>query len=144
MKNNQIIIDTNNTNTAYVTKEFYKRAHIFGTPEFKLLREFITEMGNDVTIKVKTRNINRSADQEKRKNLKVARMLNYIKSRPDAAIILAEFDKAKMRSGVQQNPRKYIQDWFMAMFPNYEEIMDEMVAIEKAELESLNTEEEAA
>ena len=143
MKNTQIIIDNKNRNTAYVTKEFYKRAHIFGTPEFRMLREFHAEMGSDVTIKIKSRNINRSADQEKRKNLKVARMLKYINSRPDAAIVLVEFNKAKMRSGVQQNPRKYVQDWFMATFPNYEEIMEEIVAEEMAEIKSLNTEKEA-
>ena len=132
MKNNQIIIDTNNTNIAYVSKEFFKNAHIFGTPEFRMLRDFRAEMGNDIQIVAKGRIIkNRSEEQEKRKNLTYAHMVKFIESIPNNNALMEEFETMRMRSSVQSNPRRFMQDWFMVTFPAYEEGMAEIVALEQ-------------
>ena len=132
MKNNQIIIDTKNSNIAYVSKEFFKNAHIFGTPEFRMLREFRAEMGEDINIMVKGRVIkNRSEEQEKRKNLTYAHMVKFIESIPNNTALMEEFATMRMRSSVQPNPRRFVQDWFIATFPAYEEGMAEIVALEQ-------------
>ena len=132
MKNNQIIIDTNNSNIAYVSKEFFKNAHIFGTPEFRMLRDFRAEMGNDIQIVAKGRIIkNRSEEQEKRKNLTYAHMVKFIESIPNNNALMEEFETMRMRSSVQSNPRRFVQDWFIATFPAYEEGMAEIVAEEQ-------------
>ena len=129
MKNNQIIIDTNNSNIAYVSKEFFKNAHIFGTPEFRMLRDFRAEMGNDIQIVAKGRIIkNRSEEQEKRKNLTYAHMVKFIES---ITALLEKFETMRMRSSVQSNPRRFVQDWFIETFPDYEIGIAEIVAEEQ-------------
>lgn len=132
MKNNQIIIDTNNSNIAYVSKEFFKNAHIFGTPEFRMLRDFRAEMGNDIQIVAKGRIIkNRSEEQEKRKNLTYAHMVKFIESIPNNTALLEKFETMRMRSSVQSNPRRFVQDWFIETFPDYEIGIAEIVAEEQ-------------
>ena len=148
MTNKNIYIDMN-TNTINVTKAFYQRASIYGTPEFKKLRACIadmkTETGIIFKVEVKTRTIkNRSAEQEKRKNLLHRYMVRYIGTLNNKEALLEEYEKTRIRSRVQSNPRKYIQDWFMERFSGYESILQEYADNEKAELKSLNTEEEAA
>jgi hypothetical protein len=147
MTNNNLYIDLN-TNTINVTKAFYQRASIYGTPEFKKLRNCIAEMkaetGEIFKVEVKTRTIkNRSEDQEKRKNLLNRYMVEYIRTRDDREALLKEFETIRIRSRVQPNPRRFVQDWFIASFPGYEDVLEKIVAKEKAELKSLNTEKEA-
>ena len=135
MKNNQIIIDTNNSNIAYVSKAFAEKARIYGSPEFELLKNFRADMASvgieNVQIQVRGRTIkNRSAEQEKRKNLTYAHMVQFIETIGNPAL-MEEFETMRKRSGVQSNPRRFVQDWFIASFPNYEDAMAKIVAEEQ-------------
>ena len=98
---------------AYATKEFRKKAHTFGTPEFYEWRAACKEFGMELEIVTKSR----SKSQNEYKNLTYANMIKYIITVKDAETHLEMFETIKQRSRIQENPRKYVQDWFKATFP---------------------------
>ena len=117
MKKNQIVVLENGN--GLVTKAFAKQARIFGTPEYKLWKQFIADNeGAEMEIK----KVNKNTQSEKYcKNLTYKNMEEHIETFDDKKL-MEEFKKELVRSKVQVNPYKYMVNWFKATFPNYKEI----------------------
>ena len=115
-KNNIVVLENRN---GLVTKAFAKQARIFGTPEYKLWREFLKD-NEDAEMEIRT--VKKNTQSEKYcKNLTYKNMEEHIETFNDENL-MDEFKKELVRSKVQVNPYKYMVNWFKATFPNYKEI----------------------
>ena len=123
MKKNQIIVLENGN--GLVTKAFAKQARIFGTPEYKLWKQFVAE-NEGAEMEIRTVNKNTQSDKYCRK-LTYKNMREHIetfeKDKKEKKLI-EEFETILIRSKVQVNPYKYVVNWFKAKFPNYKEIQN--------------------
>ena len=113
--NNKIIYI--NDNEAMVSKKFEKNARVFGTPEFKLWREYLREFPN---AKMITKSIKKNPNKRTNKNLKYKNMRQFIKEQDNAEELLQEFDKEIRMSKIQSNPYKAVLAWFLQKFENYD------------------------
>ena len=113
--NNKIIYI--NDNEAMVSKKFEKNARVFGTPEFKLWREYLREFPN---AKMITKSIKKNPDKRTNKNLKYENMRQFIKEQDNAEELLQEFEKEIRMSKIQSNPYKAVLAWFLQKFENYD------------------------
>ena len=107
------IMFINNT-TAQVTKDFMKKACVFGTEEFKLWREYLTYYPN-ATMQTKTikNNPNKSVNT---RNMTYENMAAFIREQEDAAAVIIEFKKQIQLSKVQNNPYRAVLAWFMKKY----------------------------
>lgn len=107
-----ITINPNN-NKAYATKAFLKKASIYGSREYKLLREFKLENPKiEVEVKTRTRAVCKT------RNATYAKMREYLVTLSDSMKAIMEFEKVVARSTVQANPYKFVLSWFDATYPN--------------------------
>ena len=113
--NNKIIYI--NDNEAMVSKKFEKNARVFGTPEFKLWREYLRECPN---AKMITKSIKKNPNKKTYKNLTYPNMRLYIREQENAKELEAEFDKEIRMSKIQLNPYKAVLAWFLQKFENYD------------------------
>ncbi len=115
MNNN--VIRMVNDNKAQVSKTFMKNSKIYGTPEYKLMREFKAENPNcEVVVKTIKKNPNKKTTL----NLKYENMETFIDEQENNEILKAEFEKVKRMSKVQKSPYNYVLDWFKKKFKGYE------------------------
>lgn len=116
MKNAPKFIDDNHV---LVTKEFEKKARIFGTPEYKMWREIRQDVPDAemVTKKIK-KNSNKKNDT---KNLTYENMAIYINEQDNAKTLMVEFEKQVKLSKVQNNPYRFVLAWFSQTFENYDD-----------------------
>ena len=115
MKRNQIIVLENGNGS--VTKAFANQARIFGTPEYKLWREFLKD-NEGAIMEIRTIKKNTQKDTY-RKNLTYKNMREYIASEPNSEELLNEFDNVIIKSKIQTCPYDYVANWFKAKFPDY-------------------------
>ena len=88
MKNAPKFIDDNHV---LVTKEFEKKARIFGTPEYKMWREIRQDVPEAVMV---TKSIKKKADKKNdTKNMTYEHMAIYIREQEDAENVMIEFKK---------------------------------------------------
>lgn len=131
MKKNQIVVLENGN--GLVTKAFAKQARIFGTPEYKMWREFLAD-NKDAEMEIRTIKKNTNKDTY-RKNMTYDNMCRYISTLPESERISEEFNKIVIKSKLQVCPYDYVAGWFKATFPNYK--THEMFAVvEKEESKS--------
>ena len=114
MKNAIIYI---NDTEAQVTKAFAKQARIFGTPEYKLWREYRKDFPEAQMV---TKTIKKNASKRTYKNLTYANMERFLKSQDNADQLLKEFKVKKEAAAIQQNPYRAVLAWFLQTFPDYE------------------------
>ena len=131
MKKNQIVVLENGN--GLVTKAFEKQARIFGTPEYKLWREFLKD-NKDAKMEIRTIKKNTKKDTY-RKNMTYDNMREYISVLPNREKLVAEFDKVIVQSKLQTCPYDYVANWFKAKFPNYK-THDFFTVVEKEESKS--------
>ena len=117
MKKNQIMVMDNGN--GLVTKAFAKQAKIFGTPEYKMWREFKKE-NPEAEMKIRTIKKNTKKDTYRR-NMTYNNMREYIKVQDNSENNLKEFEKLIVESKVQTCPYEYVVNWFVAKFPKYKE-----------------------
>ena len=115
MKNAIIYI---NDTEAQVTKAFAKQARIFGTPEYKLWKEYRKDFPEAQMV---TKTIKKNASKRTYKNLTYANMERFLKSQNNADQLLKEFKVKKEAAAIQQNPYRAVLAWFLAKFPKYDE-----------------------
>ena len=115
MKNTIIYI---NDTEAQVTKAFAKQARIFGTPEYKLWKEYRKDFPEAQMV---TKTIKKNATKRTYKNLTYANMERFLKSQDNADQLLKEFKVKKEAAAIQQNPYRAVLAWFLAKFPKYDE-----------------------
>ena len=99
---------------AYVSASFMKKARVYGSREYAMLKEFRAE-NPDIIVAV------RKSASGNTGSLSYENMERYIKSRPDAEKLLKEFKRVREESVIQRNRHLYVKNWFVAMFPNYKE-----------------------
>ena len=124
-------------NTALVTKDFQKKASIFGTAEFKEWREYLKYYPE---AKMTTKKITTNPDKENvTKNMTYENMAAYIREQDDAEVVMAEFEKQIKLSKVKANPYRAVLAWFKQKYSNVNDYMDyfEALATEKAQKESM-------
>lgn len=106
-----------NDKQAEVTKAFAKKAVIFGTPEYKLWREYKKDFP-EAEMVTKTR-----ASKPRvipTRNLSYANMVKFIKEQDNAAELLAEFKREREMSYIQTSPYRSVLAWFLGKFENYD------------------------
>ena len=108
MTNTIKFADTNCT-IAIVSKSFMKSALVYGTEEYKLLKEFKTE-NPKVTVKVKE--IRKNPNKVTYKNLTYRNMVEYIETLPNSEELLSLFETIRIRAKIAKNPYRYTADWF--------------------------------
>ena len=131
---------------AQVTKAFQKKAAIFGTPEFKLWREYVAVFPN---ASMTTKTIRKNPDKKTYRNMTYKNMEIYIqKHQPE---LLEAFQEEVESSAIQTSPYRHVLAWFLRRFPDYDsykEFFAEQNNSEPAEptptLHSLPTQDKAA
>lgn len=121
MKNRQIILTEEGN--GLVTKAFSKQARIFGTPEYKMWKQFVAD-NEGAEMEIRTVKKNTQSDKYC-KNLTYKNMREHIETfekDKEEKKLMEEFETILIRSKVQVNPYKYVVNWFKATFPNYKEI----------------------
>lgn len=119
-------------NTALVTKDFMKKASIFGTEEFKTWREYKAIFPDAV---MKTKTIKKNPDKKNiTKNMTYENMAAFIREQEDAAEVMKEFQKQINLSKVKANPYRAVLAWFMKKYSDINDYMDyfEALSAEKA------------
>lgn len=114
MKNAIIYI---NDTEAQVTKAFAKQARIFGTPEYKLWKEYRKDFPEAQMV---TKTIKKNATKRTYKNLTYVNMERFLKSQDNADQLLKEFKVKKEAAAIQQNPYRAVLAWFLQTFPDYD------------------------
>lgn len=101
-----------------VTKEFAKKASIFGTPEYKLWREIKKDVPEaEMVLKTIKKNADKRVDT---RNMTYENMIAYIRVQENATALMNEFQKQIMLSKIQNNPYRAVLAWFMKTFENYD------------------------
>lgn len=139
MKNMKI--EVINETTARVTKAFEKNARIFGTPEYKLWREYLKEFPN-ATMTTKT--IKKNEDKKTYRNMTYKNMELFIETQDNSEMRKKEFEKQKKMSKVQTNPYKAVLAWFCKEFEGYDSYKEFFKDKEENEKAAETTEKEAA
>ena len=106
-----------NDTDVQVTREFAKKARIFGTPEYKVWREIKKDCPDAVMV-LKTIKKNPSK-RTSTKNMTYEHMAIYIRQQEDAENLMTEFKKQIAISKVQTNPYRCVLAWFIQKFEGY-------------------------
>lgn len=114
MKNN--VIKMINENEAQVSKTFAKNAKIYGTPEYKLWREFKAENPEYVMV---VKSIKKNPNKKTNKNLTYKNMEMYISKQKDSEKLSKEYWVVRDASKLQKNPYTFVVDWFKTRFNEY-------------------------
>ena len=112
--NKNMITLNNDFTKAYVSATFMKKAHVYGSREYMMLKEF-RDANPNVEVAV------RKSTSGNTGSLSYENMELYIKTRPDAEKLLKEFKRVREESVIQRSRHLYVKNWFVAMFPNYKE-----------------------
>jgi len=107
-------------NKVYLTASFLRAASRLGTPEYNELLALRRELPDYEFQKADT---NRKKTTNKNKNLTYANMREHIKAvygeTQKADEMLKMMERVEALSRIQANPYKYVHDWFVNEFPNY-------------------------
>lgn len=114
---NKNIIKIKENNIAEVTKAFAKKAMIYGTEEYRLWRDFLSENPNYTMV---TKTIKKNPNKETNKNLTFDNMRTFISEQENSDELLKEFEKQIRMSKIQSNPYRCVLAWFKTEFKNYD------------------------
>lgn len=114
MKQSHISVDFL-SNTLSLTKSFYKKACKVGSPEYKELREAISE-NPDYEIKVIT-----NENKNSHKNLTFKRMVDYIKTQANSEDNLRTMERVMLIADAKGAKYPLTKKWFLETFPEYQE-----------------------
>ena len=128
MKNMKI--EVINETTARVSKAFEKNAKIFGTPEYKLWREYLKENPGSIMI---TKTIKKNPDKKSYKNHSFDNMRAFIKVQENGKELEREFDRQQELAKVQNNPYRAVLAWFLKTFEGYDSYKEYFKKLEEEE-----------
>ena len=101
-------------NTLYMTAPFEKKSNIYGTQEYKLVCEIMSQYPNvQISIQKKSRKHTLSYDL----------MKEFISIMPDSEKMLKEFERVQLMSHAYSSAYKYVENWFFKKYPHYGEFM---------------------
>ena len=115
MKNMKI--EVINETTARVSKAFEKNARIFGTPEYKLWREYLKEFPN-ATMTTKT--IKKNPDKKTYRNMTYKNMELFIEAQENSEALMKEYKRERQMSKIQTSPYRAVLAWFCQKFEGYD------------------------
>ena len=107
------------TNTLTVTAAFLKKAGILNSPEYKTIMEF---KANHEGLKIEKAD---AAKKTGKHHIKLVQMVKYIQflDRLNGTNVYAQYLTVKELSRIQRSPYKYVEDWFLRTFPNFETVV---------------------
>ena len=108
-------------NTLTMSKSFEEALNNPASEVYKLWKQLRADFPG-LTIIRKTRRAPKKARPNK--NLTYKHMEQYMSVFKNADELLAQFDAVKRCSLAQNNPYKFVLDWFKNQFPNYKEQPD--------------------
>ena len=129
MKKSHVIANHENCNLI-VTKAFYKKASIVGSPEYYELRRAMNE-NKEYSVVIK------SVDKKTYHGLTFGTMEEYIKTQPDSEKNLVKFAAVMRLAKAKGSLYPLTKKWFLNTFPAYKknEIAEDAVETLTAELE---------
>ena len=139
MKNMKI--EVINETTARVSKAFEKNARIFGTPEYKLWKEYLKEFPN-ATMTTKT--IKKNADKKTYRNMTYKNMELFIEAQENSEALMKEYKRERQMSKIQTSPYRAVLAWFCQKFEDYDNYKEFFKDKEEKEAVAETTEKEAA
>ncbi len=114
---------------AQVTKEFQKKAVIFGTEEFKLWREYVAMFPGATMV---TKKIKKNDDKRTYKNMTYKNIRAFLSLQENGKELLMEFERELNLAKIQESPYRAVLAWFINKFPNYDEYKDFFKTTEEA------------
>lgn len=105
------------TNTLVMNYKFHSASQEYGTPENKLVKEILSDFPTLVVVVKAGREV-KTANKNKR--LTYANMEKHIKAYDNATELLDVFETVKALSQTVASPYKFVSDWFVEQFPNYD------------------------
>ena len=105
------------TNTLVMNYKFHSASQEYGTPENKLVKEILSDFPTLVVVVKAGREV-KTANKNKR--LTYANMEKHIKAYDNADELLDVFETVKALSQTVASPYKFVSDWFVEQFPNYD------------------------
>lgn len=107
-------------NKVLLTGSFLRAAGRLGTPEYKTMMDLRRELPE---YKFEEETTTRKKTTNKNKNLTYQNMRGHIQAvygdTQKGKEALETLDKVVALSKIQSNPYKYVRDWFVNEFPNY-------------------------
>jgi hypothetical protein len=110
-------------NAVTITKAFEEAAGNPNSEEYALLKAIQADYPNMKIIRKTCAKSNRKKANPS-KGLTYESMERYINVHKNAPELLAKFEVVKELSAAQKNKYLYVKNWFIAQFPNYNEIPD--------------------
>lgn len=110
-----------NGNEVTVTKDFERKARIFGTEEYKKWRELLADIPE---AKMVTKTIKRKSDKKTYKNLTYNNIKRFLEVQENSEELLKEYQLEKNKSIIQSSPYHYIQSWFINKFRDYDKYVE--------------------
>lgn len=111
------------TNTLIMNYKFAAAAKNFGSAEYNIIKDIQADFPNINIITKAGRKITTSRPN---KRLTYVNMENYIKAYDNAEELMLMFNKTKDLSKVLKSPYKYVRDWFVAQFPDYDKLQNDL------------------
>ena len=96
--------------------KFQKAAQDYGSPEYKRLKALIADFPGFTVVVSAGKKITSTRPT---KRLTYDNMEKYIKTYDNAEELLAQFKRVKKASSPLASPYKYVREWFVAQFPDY-------------------------
>jgi len=115
MKNTIKII---NENEVLVTKDFQKKATLFGTEEYKLWKNVLSDFPS---AKMTTKKITKNPNKRTYKNLTYVRIEKFLMTQDNSEELLKEYSTAREQAVIQTNPYRAVLAWFLQKYPNYDD-----------------------
>ena len=105
--------------TLTITKDFAERAENINSEEYSILMKVRNDFPN-----MKVLNYSHKAPKRANKNkgLTYTRMENYIRLFDNAEELLKMFELVKRASKIQKNSYLFVNQWFLATFPDFFEM----------------------
>lgn len=98
-----------------ITREFNKKANLFGSEEYKTLQKLRNDLPDYLVVFAAP---HRKTSVKSRMTLE--RMVRYIEKQPDKEAILADLDKVRHPTDcINAAPFGVVKEWFFKRFPNY-------------------------
>ena len=104
------------TNTLTMNYKFNAASQEYGTEENKLVKEILNDFPS-LTVVVKAGREVKTPNKNKR--LTYANMKKHIAAYENSAELLDVFDTVEALSKAAASPYKFVSDWFIAQFPDY-------------------------
>ena len=105
------------TNTLVMNYKFYAASQEYGTDENNLVKAILADFPT-LTVVVKAGRDVKTANKNKR--LTYDNMKKHIAAYDNAAELLEVFETVEALSKAAASPYKYVSDWFVEQFPNYD------------------------